>query len=173
MPAVLGYGTGLAVILSTFDFCGHALTGYNKDPTVDDFERKQFLRKNFRKPAEQTIAEIGEGRGMQSGCDEAARRIADARQDSTLPATKTEGGRGLRKSMAMRSRHRPRTERRERCEFVNECYIGDSGCRASSADGMARYNIITASTACSKTRAKIPPAASGPHVKMRFLFVKS
>lgn len=76
MPAVLGYGAGLAVILSTFDFCGHALTGYNKDPNVDDFERKQFLRKNYRKPAEQTFEEIGEGRGIYApGYEERRRKL--------------------------------------------------------------------------------------------------
>lgn len=77
MPAVLGYGAGLAVILSTFDFCGHALTGYNKDPNVDDFERKQFLRKNYRQPAEQTFEEIGEGRGTLPCCAWTLPKIAN------------------------------------------------------------------------------------------------
>lgn len=73
MPAVLGYGVGLAAILSTFDFCGHALTGYNKDPNSDEFERKRFLRTNYRTPAEETVARIGEGRGMRYDCRYGAR----------------------------------------------------------------------------------------------------
>lgn len=30
---------------------------------MDEFERKQYLRKNRRRPIDQTISEIGEGRG--------------------------------------------------------------------------------------------------------------
>lgn len=39
------------------------MTGYERDAGVDEFERKMALRKNRRRPVEQTIAEIGEGRG--------------------------------------------------------------------------------------------------------------
>lgn len=78
MPSVLGYGAGLAVILSTFDFCGHTLTGYSKDPNVDEFERKRFNRDSFRRPAEQNLAESGEGRGTHSGGDAVAKGVANA-----------------------------------------------------------------------------------------------
>ncbi|KAI9680791.1 MAG: hypothetical protein M1817_004231 [Caeruleum heppii] len=61
MPAVLGYGAGVAVILGAFDYTGGSLTGYTRDPDVDEFERKQILRKNRRRPIEQTVAELGEG----------------------------------------------------------------------------------------------------------------
>jgi hypothetical protein len=50
--------------MSAYDYTGGSLTGYKKDPEVDEFERKQYLRKNRRRPIEQTISEIGEGRGM-------------------------------------------------------------------------------------------------------------
>lgn len=40
------------------------MSGYDKDPAVDEFDRKEYLRKNRRRPIEQTISELGEGRGM-------------------------------------------------------------------------------------------------------------
>lgn len=53
-----------SVIISVFDFTGGRLAGYGKDPEVDEFERKQRMRKNRRRPIEETIEELGEGRGM-------------------------------------------------------------------------------------------------------------
>lgn len=50
--------------MGAYDYGGGALTGYKKDPEVDEFDRKDFLRKNRRRPLEETISEIGEGRGM-------------------------------------------------------------------------------------------------------------
>ncbi|KAI9813535.1 MAG: hypothetical protein M1832_006266 [Thelocarpon impressellum] len=64
IPAVLGYGAGFAVILGTFDYTGGVLTGYSRDPEVDEFERKQQLRKNRRRPIQETLEELGEGRGI-------------------------------------------------------------------------------------------------------------
>lgn len=46
-----------------FEYTGGSLFGYQKDPEVDEFERRQKLRKAFQTPAEQTFAELGEGRG--------------------------------------------------------------------------------------------------------------
>jgi hypothetical protein len=63
-PKVLGFGALAAVILGAYDYTGGALTGYKKDPEMDEFERKEYLRKNRRRPIEQTIEELGEGRGM-------------------------------------------------------------------------------------------------------------
>lgn len=63
MPAVLGYGAGLAVILGAYDYTGGTLRGYDKDPNVDEYERKQYLRKNRRRPIQETLEELGEGRG--------------------------------------------------------------------------------------------------------------
>lgn len=65
VPAVLGFGALTAVVLGAYDYTGGALTGFKKDPEMDEFERKQILRKtNRRRPIEQTISELGEGRGM-------------------------------------------------------------------------------------------------------------
>ncbi|KAI9822562.1 MAG: hypothetical protein M1827_000281 [Pycnora praestabilis] len=74
LPAVLGYGAGLAVLLATFDYTGGVLTGYTKDPEVDEFARKEYLRKNRRRPIEQTVAELGEGRGIYGPGYEERRR---------------------------------------------------------------------------------------------------
>jgi hypothetical protein len=64
MPAVLGMGALTAVVLGAYDYTGGALTGYKRNPEMDEFERKELLRKNRRRPIEQTISELGEGRGM-------------------------------------------------------------------------------------------------------------
>jgi hypothetical protein len=64
LPSVLGFGAGLSILLSTFEYTGGSLTGYAKDPDVDEFERKEQLRKNKRRPIQETIDELGEGRGI-------------------------------------------------------------------------------------------------------------
>lgn len=150
MPAVLGYGAGLAVILSTFDFCGHALTGYNKDPNVDEFERKQFLRKNYRTPAEQTFEELGEGRGAFRYCGGISQHIANFWQVSTLLDMKRGGGKGSRRSMAMRSRL-PLPIDRGRSLYLGivPCCEG-SGYRVRSAQWEGRRSGVVLSTRCSK-----------------------
>lgn len=61
---MLGYGTAVAIVLSVFNYTGGKLNGYIRDPEVDEFGRKQELRQNRRRPLEDTINELGEGRGM-------------------------------------------------------------------------------------------------------------
>lgn len=63
-PAVLGYGAALSVVLAAFTFTGGKLTGYERDPTVDEVSRKEYLRKNRRRPVDEIVNELGEGRGM-------------------------------------------------------------------------------------------------------------
>lgn len=60
---MLGYGAGLAIVLSAFNYTGGKLSGYVKDPSVDGVERKEYMRKNRRRPLEETVQELGEGRG--------------------------------------------------------------------------------------------------------------
>jgi hypothetical protein len=64
LPAVVGYGTALAILAGVFDYTGGAFTGPTYDPTVDEVARKEYLRKNKRRPIQETIAELGEGRGI-------------------------------------------------------------------------------------------------------------
>lgn len=65
MPAVLGYGSGLAIAAFAFDYTKTSLSGQKNDPTVDEYERKMMMRKNRQRPIEETIAELGEGRGIR------------------------------------------------------------------------------------------------------------
>jgi hypothetical protein len=65
-PAVLGFGALTATVLGAYDYTGGRLNGFKKDAEMDEFERKEYLRKNRRRPIEQTISEIGEGRGMHN-----------------------------------------------------------------------------------------------------------
>lgn len=59
---MMGYGATLAITMSVFDFTG-GLWGYDRDAQTDEYERRTQLRKAYRKPGEETIAELGEGRG--------------------------------------------------------------------------------------------------------------
>ncbi|KAK8221866.1 hypothetical protein M8818_000031 [Zalaria obscura] len=63
-PAVFGYGAALGIVLGAFNYTGGALTGYVRDPGVDEVERKEYMRKNRRRPLEDTVTELGEGRGI-------------------------------------------------------------------------------------------------------------
>jgi hypothetical protein len=63
LPVVLGCGALVSVTMAVFDFAGGTLRGPAEDPTVDEFDRKEALRKNRRRPMSETIAQIGEGRG--------------------------------------------------------------------------------------------------------------
>lgn len=62
-PAVLGYGAACAVVMGAFDYTGGSLFGYKKDNEEDKFEQLSKLRTRYRTPAEETITELGEGRG--------------------------------------------------------------------------------------------------------------
>lgn len=62
-PAVLGFGAGLAVAQGVFDYSGGKFSGYEADPNIDQYERKEFLRMNRRRPIGETIERMGEGRG--------------------------------------------------------------------------------------------------------------
>ncbi|KAH8595212.1 hypothetical protein B0O99DRAFT_161760 [Bisporella sp. PMI_857] len=89
-PRVLGYGVLVATIMGAFDYTGGALTGYKKDPNVDEFERKQELRKNRRRPIEETLSELGEGRGIYPpGYDERRRQRLKEQYGYDVPAKST------------------------------------------------------------------------------------
>lgn len=63
MPRVLGYGALVSVALATFEYTGGTLKGYLNRNDEDEYERKEMLRRNRRRPIEETLAAIGEGRG--------------------------------------------------------------------------------------------------------------
>ncbi|KAF2155380.1 hypothetical protein K461DRAFT_276594 [Myriangium duriaei CBS 260.36] len=64
MPAVVGYGALTAVVLGAFNYTGGKMSGWDRDADMDEYDRKQMLRRSRRRPVEDTIAEIGEGRGI-------------------------------------------------------------------------------------------------------------
>ncbi|PYI15736.1 NADH-ubiquinone oxidoreductase [Aspergillus japonicus CBS 114.51] len=63
-PAVLGYGVGLAVTLGAFEYTGGSFFGQRRDPNVDEFERRERIRTAYRTSGEETLAQLGEGRGI-------------------------------------------------------------------------------------------------------------
>jgi len=46
-----------------FDYTGGQFSGYTKDPLVDEYEQKEDFRKNRRRPIQETLEQLGEGRG--------------------------------------------------------------------------------------------------------------
>ncbi|KAF2399847.1 NADH-ubiquinone oxidoreductase 213 kDa subunit [Trichodelitschia bisporula] len=73
-PAFFGYGATLAVLAAAFNFTGGALSGFRKDPHLDEVGRKEALRQNRRRPIEETVSELGEGRGIYPAGYEERRR---------------------------------------------------------------------------------------------------
>ncbi|KAL4797231.1 hypothetical protein BDV19DRAFT_359182 [Aspergillus venezuelensis] len=63
-PSMLGHGAALAIFMGAFEYTGGSLYGPKRDPHVDEFERREKLRTQWRTPGEQTLAELGEGRGI-------------------------------------------------------------------------------------------------------------
>ncbi|KAI5466825.1 hypothetical protein BGZ63DRAFT_398454 [Mariannaea sp. PMI_226] len=69
MPVVMGLGAGIATFQGLFYYLGGRYDSFKKEE--DEFERKETIRRTTRLPIEQTISEIGEGRGIRPpGYDE-------------------------------------------------------------------------------------------------------
>ncbi|KAI1139239.1 hypothetical protein F5Y05DRAFT_342374 [Hypoxylon sp. FL0543] len=76
MPQIIGFGAAFSVIMSAFEYTGGSLRGGPRTevPEMDEYDRKEYLRKNRRRPIEETISEIGEGRGIKPPGYEERRR---------------------------------------------------------------------------------------------------
>ncbi|ORY68340.1 uncharacterized protein BCR38DRAFT_130335 [Pseudomassariella vexata] len=74
MPQIIGFGAGISAIMTTLDFTGGSLRGPPQDPEIDEYARKEFMRKNRRRPMMETVAELGEGRGIEPPGYEERRR---------------------------------------------------------------------------------------------------
>ncbi|KAL7619579.1 hypothetical protein AAE478_010120 [Parahypoxylon ruwenzoriense] len=76
IPQILGIGAAFSVLMSTFEYTGGTLRGKPRGeiPEIDEYERKEYLRKNRRRPIEEAISNIGEGRGIQPQGYEERRR---------------------------------------------------------------------------------------------------
>ncbi|KAK2808920.1 hypothetical protein FQN50_004193 [Emmonsiellopsis sp. PD_5] len=92
-PAVLGYGVVVATVLSVFEYTGGSLAGKGKDVTEDEFARRQKLRTNYRSPMEETIEQLGEGRGIRGpGYEERRRQRIKENYGIDVPATPQPAG---------------------------------------------------------------------------------
>jgi hypothetical protein len=63
MPSVLGSGILLGVALAGAQYTGGAVFSQRPDPYEDKFATKEEVRRRFRRPVNELINEIGEGRG--------------------------------------------------------------------------------------------------------------
>jgi hypothetical protein len=104
----MGYGAALSVVLAAFTYTGGKLTGYERDPTVDEVSRKEYLRKNRRRPVDEIVNELGEGRGTGWTCDTMQSRLFLVEgyllidmQEFTRPATKSAGHSASRPTTAL------------------------------------------------------------------------
>lgn len=61
MPVVMGLGAAVAAVQGTFHLMGGRIDSFSQE--ADEFERKEKIRRSTRLSIEQTVAEIGEGRG--------------------------------------------------------------------------------------------------------------
>ncbi|GAW13594.1 hypothetical protein ANO14919_029810 [Xylariales sp. No.14919] len=75
MPRILGYGASFAVVMTAYDYAGNSLRGKTTEVSgMDEYERKEYLRKNRRRPIDETVADLGEGRGIEPPGYEERRR---------------------------------------------------------------------------------------------------
>ncbi|KAI0845032.1 hypothetical protein F5Y00DRAFT_265998 [Daldinia vernicosa] len=76
MPQILGFGAAFSIVMSAFEYTGGSLRGgsRNEVSSMDEYDRKEYLRKNRRRPIEETISNIGEGRGIKPPGYEERRR---------------------------------------------------------------------------------------------------
>jgi len=100
----MGYGAALSVVLAAFTFTGGKLTGYERDPTVDEVSRKEYLRKNRRRPIDEIVNELGEGRGtdiiFRGVTGESGLGLLTCTQESPLPVTRSAGHSASRRTTA-------------------------------------------------------------------------
>jgi hypothetical protein len=71
IPGIIGLGVMSGVATSILTYTGGSLQAHH-DPNRDIYAEREALRKRYRVPADQTIAELGEGRGMlllSQGCN--------------------------------------------------------------------------------------------------------
>ncbi|KAI1429003.1 hypothetical protein F5Y12DRAFT_782249 [Xylaria sp. FL1777] len=66
MPRILGFGAAFSVVMTVFDYTGGSLRGTRTEVEgMDEYERKEYLRTNRRRPIAEIIEEVGEGRGIE------------------------------------------------------------------------------------------------------------
>lgn len=63
MAPVLGYGAFTSVVLAVWDYTGGLRGRRPEVEGLDEFDRREQMRKNRRRPTEETVANLGEARG--------------------------------------------------------------------------------------------------------------
>ena len=67
MPSVIGNGVALAVVMGAIHYTGGTFFRDNDTPHDEPYaDTKEAARKRFRRPINETINELGEGRGLCS-----------------------------------------------------------------------------------------------------------
>lgn len=66
IPSVLGNGLAVGVILAATHVAGANFIAAPPEGTEDSMLTKEEIRRRFRRPIQETINEIGEGRGRMS-----------------------------------------------------------------------------------------------------------
>ena len=102
MPIVVGLGSGIAVFQGMFHYLGGRYDSFKREG--DEFERKEIVRRSTRLPIEQTISEIGEGRGKSRKVFPLYAHYLTHQQASEVPDSKREG-----RSASVRSTERRAT----------------------------------------------------------------
>jgi hypothetical protein len=87
MPVVVGLGASIGVFQGMFYYLGNRYDTFKKED--DTFERKETFRRTTRLPLEQTISEIGEGRGKSRTT---VAMIPFSQQQVSNPPDTTSGG---------------------------------------------------------------------------------
>lgn len=102
MPVVVGLGSGIAVFQGMFYYLGGRFDTFKKEE--DEFARKETLRRTTRLPIEQTVSEIGEGRGKsRTPSPHAPSSSANFLQESDLPVMRSDEPSDSRRSTGSRS----------------------------------------------------------------------
>lgn len=127
MPAVLGWGALTAVLLATFEYTGSSLRGFRPTQGFDEYERKEMMRKNRRRPIEETIAEVGEGRCRSQVTVQTPRSLlvlsTDVRQLFALLGMRNDGERGSRRNTVSTSAPCLRTQMPPKPVFLSGTII--------------------------------------------------
>ena len=63
LPSVMGNGLALAAIMGAINVTGGSFFREHFDPDADGYLTKEEKRKRFRRPVNEVINELGEGRG--------------------------------------------------------------------------------------------------------------
>lgn len=75
MPIVMALGGACSVIQGSFYFLGNRLDSFKDED--DEFEHKEILRRTTRLPVGQSVAELGESRGIIAHITSVEVSIAD------------------------------------------------------------------------------------------------